>query len=170
VYAVVGVEEQGAVHVHELGDVAQEARIEVGHQGGAIGGAVGLPELPAMGPVVGGEEEPAVRDGEMAGVGAAGSGADVSHKHGAGGGAVAAPELEAVNAVLRHEEEHAAQGLHLLARVGLIEEPSPVGGVQICYSGGGLGTRRRGAKTGEQKQGEAFPMYFHKRDLKGVGD
>src|SRR5206468_103048 len=86
------------------------AGVDVLDQRGAGGGAVALPQLEAVGAVVGAEEQRAADGGQVRGEGTVGAAVDVLEQHGAGGGAVALPQLDAVGAVAGGEEDDAADG------------------------------------------------------------
>ena len=70
--AVVGGEEQRSAHCRQVGRAAAVVVASVGgdvlDQDGAGPGAVRLPQLPAVGAVVGGEEQRAAHSGQEAGL------------------------------------------------------------------------------------------------------
>src|SRR5262249_54833982 len=117
-----GDEPEQAAEVRQVaGRLDERAVVEVVHDDRAGGGAVALPQLGAVGAVVGREIERAADRGQAGrrrrvgnGRQPAGprnrAGVDVGDQGGAGGGAVALPEFGAVNAVVGGEEEGAADG------------------------------------------------------------
>ena len=97
---VEGAEVKGAADLGEAGrGRAGGTRNDVPDQGGAARGAVGLPELDAVGAVVGGEVEGAVEVGEACRARAAAAGVYVLDQGGAARGAVGLPELDAVGGI-----------------------------------------------------------------------
>jgi hypothetical protein len=75
---------------------------------GARGGAVALPEFPAVGPVVGDEVERPAEIRQVFGVRPAAAGADVLDKRSAGSRPFGLPELAAVLVLARREEDRVA--------------------------------------------------------------
>ena len=87
--------------------------MDVLDQDGARPGAIGLPQLRAVGAVAGGEEQPSAHSGQGGGIAAVVDWFDVLDQDGARPGAIGLPQLPAVGAVVGGEEQpsaHTGQG------------------------------------------------------------
>src|SRR4051794_41385754 len=93
---------------------------------GPFGGAIALPELPAVGAVVGGEEDPVAGGRQPGGNRGAVARPEVAHRMRARGRAVRRPELGPVLVVIAGEEEPVPQGSEgrrlLIRRLDLLQE------------------------------------------------
>src|SRR5262249_48328798 len=112
----------------------------------AGGGAVALPQLPAVGPVFGAEEEGPVDVRQLGRGGAGRAGLNVADQRGAGGGAGTLEEFAAGGPVIGAEEQRAADG-------GEGCRGGVAGGVEV-RDGGGLRERRRQ----RPEDGEVAPL------------
>src|SRR5262249_51979535 len=106
--------------------------VDVLDEGGAGGGAVGLPQLGAAAAVVGREEQRAVDVPQVVRAGAGGAEVDVLDEGGAGGSPVRLPQLVAVAAVVGPEE----QGAVAVRQVGREWPWRPEGPVRVDAVGG----------------------------------
>ncbi len=127
--------------------------MDVAHENRPGRGAVGGPQLAAMGAIPGEEEDPVAELPEDHGQGAAGSRADVAHQGGSGGRAVGLPELDAMDAVVRGEEERAVECREKATEEGG-ERERLLARIEVRHLKRRLGHGRRGEEEGEGPGGE----------------
>src|SRR6185437_266316 len=98
-------EEQRPAGVHQVRGVRRAAQVDVLDHRRPGGRAVTPPQLPAVGPIVGGEEQGSANVDQVQRRRAATAGIDVLDDGGSGGSAVTLPKLSPMRSVIGSEEQ-----------------------------------------------------------------